>query len=325
MYKITHNNFTKEKIKISGIIGLNLLYDSKSNKKICIFFDDHSNNKYCPNEKNNTMSLFISQFLDNTENNDTIMILEEPFVETNSNIKVLWEDSKHLLLFRKFYNKLVSKCSKKKICKMFPIDIRLSLFDISPDEIILNMYSKDEKYDIPLNEYFHNICYLFDIGENIKIKDSIIEFIKKIFDIYKNSLFYVRLKTCIIEFIKHYDILNNKTTIYEILKKYNSHKKFVYNKGFPFTKFINTNFIHELDKILSGIMELYSIILIILLPNENIIYYAGYYHSNNISYLLQKYYNFKLIKTFGHVDDIENINQFDIKSCIEVDKDLWNT
>ena len=34
-------------VKISGAIGIKILYNSKINKKIFIFYDDHSNTKYC--------------------------------------------------------------------------------------------------------------------------------------------------------------------------------------------------------------------------------------------------------------------------------------
>jgi hypothetical protein len=305
-------------LKISGTIGIKILYNKKINKKIFIFYDDHSNKKYCkPNNDNN--NLFISELFDEIKNKDIAMILEEPFIENNTDtkIKILWEDTTHLMLFRKFYTKLMEKCSNKKICKIFPVDIRLSIFDISPDEIILNISKSDLKYNIKVEKYFENIYYLFDL-ENVEIKsNSICIFLKKVFNVYKNSDYYKQLKKRIIDFIQKYNLKTCNETIFNLIKKNMDSSNFIYEEGFPFVNTHN-NFIDDIDKISSGIMELYSIILIILLPNKNIIYYAGYYHSNNIAYLLQTYYDFGFEYSFGATDNIENKNK--ISNCIIINK-----
>ena len=303
-------------VNISGAIGIKILYNAKINKKIFIFYDDHSNIKYCNSTKTN---LFISELFDNIFDKDVAMILEEPFIDSNSKIKILWEDSEHLLLFRKFYTKLINKCSNKKICKLFPTDIRLELFPISPDEIIFNINEHKSDYDIKLNKFFENINYLFNLNKLETNPNSIINFIKRVLDIYTKSDFYINLKKQIKLFGKKYDINSNKTTIYQMIKNNLHLSNFTYEEGFPFVSGANDNFIDELDKISSAIMELYSLILMILLPNKNIIFYAGYYHSNNVAYILYKYYGFEIQYSFGNTDNI-NKNSKQVNSCIKINK-----
>ena len=137
------NLLPNEKITISGTIGLKILENKKLNKKVFIFFDDHSNNSYCEDTiiTGSSTHKFISDLFDTfikDQQQNITLILEEPFVDKDEQFKVLWENSKHLILFRKYYGKLMSKCSKESICQMFPIDIRIPLFDLTPDQIIFN-------------------------------------------------------------------------------------------------------------------------------------------------------------------------------------------
>ena len=322
---MSKTNILSPKIKISGAIGIKILHNSNLNKKIFIFYDDHSNTKYCKiNKSQPKTNLFISELFDTFSNEDVAMILEEPFIDSDSKIKILWEDSEHLLLFRKFYTKLINKCSDKKICRLFPVDIRLSIFEISPDEIIFNISNPKPEYYIKLKIYFENIQFLFDLNEIKTISDPIIKFIKKVFNIYVETDFYKHLKKQLEEFTEKYQINSSDKTIYDTIKN-NSHlSNFIYEEGFPFVSNHNNNFIDDLDKISSGIMELYSLILTLLLPNNNIIYFAGYYHSNNIAYILQKYYNFKLDFAYGMTDNIDRKNPKEIINCIEINKNYLN-
>ena len=296
---------------------MKILNNPQINKKIFIFYDDHSNIKYCNEKKPQT---FVSDLFESflKINNDIVLILEEPFMEPDSKIKILWEDSEHLLLFRKFYGKLINKCSNEKICKIFPFDIRLSLFDISPDEIIFNLDNPKQEYNIDCNKYFENIFYLFDLIEIKPESKSIIFFIKKVFSIYKESKFYKFLKKRIINFKNKYKIDTIPNTIYNLIKEHNITSNFIYEEGFPYNNNHNDNFIDQLDKIASGIMEMYSIILILLLPNKNIILYSGYYHSNNLAYVLEKYYNFKKEYSKGNTNNIQDENN--ITNCLEINK-----
>lgn len=311
-------------IKISGTIGIKILYNTELNKKIFIFYDDHSNTKYCVHSKNKQQSkIFISEFLNKISNKDIAMILEEPFMDADAKIKILWDDSKHLFLFRKFYTKLINKCSNEKICKIFPFDIRLSIFDVSPDEIIFNLDKKTD-YNINLKTYFENIFYLFDLSDNKPEQQTTIHFIKKVFSIYKKSKFYKFLKKRIINFSDKYKLKTSDKTIYELIKEHHNNSNFIYEEGFPYVNNHNDNFIDQLDKIASGIMEFYSLILILLLPNKNIVLYAGYFHSNNLAHILSKYYNFEEEYTTGITDDIELENPTNIKNCINIEKSSLN-
>jgi len=312
-------------IKISGAIGIKILYNHKINKKIFIFYDDHSNTKYCKfdNFKSKT-NLFISELFNEIINKDVAMVLEEPFIESDSKIKILWENSDHLILFRKFYTKLMNKCSNKKICKLFPVDIRLSIFDISPDEIIFNLTEPRSEYNIKLNKYFENIHYLFDLNKQTVQPNSICIFIKKVFNVYNKSDFYKFLKKRIITFTEKYNINSSDDTIYDAIKQ-NSHlSNFVYEEGYPFISNHNDNFIDETDKISSAVMELYSLILTLLLPNKNIIFFAGYYHSNNIAHILQNYYDFNLEYVSGNTEQIEKKKANVINNCIKINKKYFN-
>ena len=165
-------------LKLSGTIGFKIIHNPKINKKIFIFYDDHSNTSYCNQTKS---TKFISELFGSIINKDIALILEEPFMEADAKIKILWKESEHLLLFRKFYSKLIDKCSKKKICKIFPFDIRLSILDVSPDEINFNLDNLTDNYKINLVVYFQNINYLFDLNSYEPTQNSLICFIKKVF------------------------------------------------------------------------------------------------------------------------------------------------
>jgi hypothetical protein len=314
-------------VKISGAIGIKILKNSDTNKKIFIFYDDHSNTNYCSfNNLKSKRNLFISELLNSIINKDVGMVLEEPFIDSDSKIKILWENSEHLFLFRKFYTKLMTKCSNEKICKLFPVDVRLSLFEISPDEIIFNVSKQKPEYNIRLNKYFENIHYLFDLNKSTSGINSICVFIKKVFNVCKSSDYYKLLKNKIIDFSNKHNIYSTEDTIYDVISSCVESKssKFIYEEGYPYNSTQNSDFIDELDKITSAIMELYSVILISLLPNKNIIFFAGYYHSNNISYILQKYYNFKQEYAFGNTDNIEKRKPTEIKNCIKINKKYFN-
>jgi len=51
----------------------------------------------------------------------------------------------------------------------------------------------------------------------------------------------------------------------------------------------------------------------------NIFIYAGYYHSNNLAYIFETYYNFKILHDQGNTINIENSTNIK-NSCISVNK-----
>ena len=327
-------------ITISGTIGLKIL--ENIDKKVFIFYDDHSNNSYCENplNKTNKTHKFISELFDGfiDKSNQITLILEEPFIDNNETFKVLWQNSKHLLLFRKYYAQLMNKCSKESICKMFPIDIRIPLFDISPDQIIFDLAKPNIKYQIQLEKYFNKISYLFDLDlvnelnlNKINLEEintSIIVFIKKILNTYTKSSFYKKLKLNIIDFYKKFIIKNKNMTIYQMIL--NASKQVTtnfsnYQVGYPFNSNSHENFIDQITKISSGIMELYMIIIMLYSSKKNIMVYAGFYHSNNIAYILENIYKFNPIYQSGFTDNVETdyVHGKD-NNCIQVDARQFN-
>lgn len=117
-------------IPISGAIGASFL--KKNNKKIIIFYDDHSNTKYC------NSSYFIDNFFNevNSHFNDSVILLEEPFINNDDNVVFLWNDIPHVIKSKEFYKKIVNKNNGKKVCRVFPVDIRLCLIDVSLEEYL---------------------------------------------------------------------------------------------------------------------------------------------------------------------------------------------
>jgi hypothetical protein len=326
-------NNNDEMLIISGTIGLSIYENKDMNKKVFLFYDDHSNNSYYENNYDKQHK-FISELFDSfVENTDKVsLVLEEPFIDKDTSFKVLWENSKHLTLFRKFYGKLMNKCSKQAICRMYPIDIRIPLFDLSPDQIIFNLENPDPMYNINLKEYFNRIYYLFDFDDINEQYDqtSMIVFIKKVLNTYKSSLFYRKLKERFIYFNDKFILPNKNITIYKMLlkcsKEPNSYN-FTYIPGYPIEidMDFDNSFIDEISKLSSGIMELYMLIITLYVSKKNIIIYAGFYHSHNMAYILEKSYKFKLVYSTGFTNNVHTIyEKSDNKNCIHIDKKYLN-
>jgi hypothetical protein len=70
-------------------------------------------------------------------------------------------------------------------------------------------------------------------------------------------------------------------------------------------------------------MEFYTFILIIGIRSKNILLYSGYYHSNNLSYILEKYYGFEKIFSIGNTENIETKDETQIKNCLLIDKKVF--
>lgn len=317
-------NKNNNEIKISGSIGMVKLVGEKNN--VYVFYDDHSNTSYC---KDNN-SVFLYDTFDNiiNQNSEYIILLEEPFVNNYSDIKFLWNDIPHVVKFRNFYKKIIKNCSDTKVCKVFPVDIRLIISDISIDQLVLNIDSDEyfNDYNISVFEYFRYILYLFDYIEwdNMLIKDADnnLKFVKKVFSYYYKDKYYINLKE---QFDKFYNIFikpNFNIKIRIFLKEH----KYVFNDmnvGYPFENNIENDFFLQYDKLLNGIMEFYTYILLSGTNKKNVIIYCGYYHSNNLVYILKKYYNYKNEYTIGNTEDIEKIDEDKIKSCLFINKKIF--
>jgi len=305
-------------LNISGVIGLSILENKKN--KIFIFYDDHQNIKYC-GDKFYISDLFSELLKNEKINKDICLLLEEPFYNNLKKIKVLWNESVHLHNFRNFYTKIINKCTTERICFGIPIDVRLVLTDFSIEEI-MDIKNVAPKYrNIKIKNFFNPILYLFNIHASLLKKSSIIEFLKNVFSNFIGLEFYKELHKRIILFYNKFIKDNEDLFLYNFIKTLgHEHLNFNYIKGYPFINTDNIYFFDEIDKLLSGIMELFSYIMILILPQKFKFYYAGYYHSNNIKFILMNYYGYKLVSEYGITEDIEIKNSSIINNCISVKK-----
>jgi hypothetical protein len=149
-------------------------------------------------------------------------------------------------------------------------------------------------------------------------KTKIQTFIKIVFDKCNTDLYYITLKNKILifynTFIKNYHsaFLSSfiKSIDYDITHNIHSYL-------FPFVyKNDNYSFHDFFDKINCAIMEFYTYILIVYLHYPKNIYYAGYYHTHNLSLILSTYFNFTSIYSYNLEEEPSNITS----SCIIVNK-----
>ena len=72
-------------------------------------------------------------------------------------------------------------------------------------------------------------------------------------------------------------------------------------------------------------MECYTFILITGLGNKNISLYSGYYHSNNLTYILHNYYNYEKVYQIGNTENIEDEDNKNINNCLLINKKIFNS
>lgn len=359
-------------INISGTIGVSFL--KRNDKKVIIFYDDHSNTQYCDD------SYFINDFFDeiNTQSN-IIVLLEEPLLneKDKENIVFLWDNVPHIVKSKNFYKKVINQCTSKKICRVFPIDVRLCFIDISLEEYFMednsitndimftnntentnntvktnlsnNNYSHksnntnkvrninikkiSKKYnnkfehhftEDTVKDYFKYFIYLFDKEkvDTDKFSDTTnIYFIKEIFETFKDNDFYKQMKNKFDIFYDKFIKPNENIKMIDFVKQYET-QYFEYKRGFPFINDDENNFVTQFNRIHNSMMEFYSVIIIVYSNYKNIIMYSGYYHSNNISYILENHFGFINEKNVGYVNNIDDYDENTIKNCIKVNKDI---
>jgi hypothetical protein len=312
-------------IKISGSIGMVHLKDK--DKNVYIYYDDHSNKNYCSSDD----SIFLYDLFENISKKDSdhVILLEEPFINNYSNIKFLWNDTPHIIKFRNFYKKIIKQCSDSKICYIYPVDIRLIICDISMDELLINIEDVKyfEKIDISTIQYFKYILYLFgyiDYDEKILAgSDKNILFVKKVFNTHLDSEYYKKLKEQFDIFYLKFIEPNKTIKIYDFINIYKD-GSYSFNSGYPFENSNNNNFLDQYDKLINGIMEFYTFILITSLGSKNISLYSGYYHSNNLTYILKNFYNYNQVYQTGNTENIENMNGDNVKNCLYINKNIFN-
>lgn len=318
-------------INIAGVIGLTILLNKKTNNKVFLFYDDHENIDYCRSSQNFISDLLHKLLSSNdacNHNQDVekrgggsckyMLILEEPFIDNHRNIRVLWDDVKHLCLFRDFYSKIIRKCSKENVCNGFPVDMRIALVNFS---LYLSDYSS---VTTTLGECFSKIAFLFDVGTETETQKSVIAFLKNVFSNYTHTFHYNQLKKKVELFYNKFIRSNGSIRICDFVgsKGVSSNRHMVFVYGYPFTNNRILNFFDELDKILSAIMEFYMIILINIFKNKQKIVYAGYYHCKNIKHILTSYYDYEEVYNTGITDNVETSDN--VHSCINVPATIFN-
>lgn len=324
---IIESDLEKEnKIHISGSIGMVKIKNNEINKNIFIFFDDHSNKNYCEEKE----SLFLYDLFEKiiNYNDNFIILLEEPFINNYSNIKFLWNDTPHIIKFRNYYKKIIKKCSVNKECYVFPVDIRLILCDVSIDELISHIDEPSywDSYKINIIEYLKYILYLFDYMEFNEIiykssDNNNLVFIKKIFDNYKTDIYYVKLKEQFNKLFLKFIEPNKTIELFDFIKKYKN-GMYSFMSGYPFENSNEEDFLDQYDKLINGLMEFYIYIISICFNKKDVIIYSGYYHSNNLTYILKKFYGFKQIYMVGKTTEIEKTIE-EIDNCLLIEKNIF--
>jgi hypothetical protein len=337
-YKIIKNPINK-KISISGTIGLTILKEKDTNKLVYIFYDDHSNKEYC-----NGTNIFVNDIykLFEKKYKNLIFLLEEPFTLDNEKLLSLWDESTHLKKLKNFYSESIVKCSEQNVCNSVPIDIRLSLFDVSIEELVSHILDRDYYNDLDYYTpfYFKNLLYLFgiikekDYIELLIINDSLEEesnidpelhsnilFLKKIFDLYSKTDYYKILYSKVYNFYIKYIKPNSNVLLYDFVKN-NLELEYTFDQGYPFTTRTYTGMLDEFDHVLNGTMEFYVVILINYMKDDLIILNTGLYHALNIKFVLDKYFGYSIEYEVG----ITNLEQITLNvkytNCIQVDSNF---
>jgi hypothetical protein len=317
-------------VKIAGVIGLTVLLNKKTNNKVFLFYDDHENINYCPSSQHFISDLLHTLLSTKDQGEGAVeakgeggeggssrymLILEEPFIDNHDNVRVLWDDVKHLCLFRDFYSKIIKKCSKKNVCNGFPVDMRIALINFS---LYLSDYNS---VTITLGECFSKVAFLFDLGTGAGGAGTVIAFLKNVFSNYTHTFHYRQLKKKVEAFYNKFIRNNGNMRICDLADSKGT-RDMVFVCGYPFTNKEILNFFDEFDKILSAIMEFYMIILINIFKNKQKIVYAGYYHCKNVKHVLTSYYDYEQIYNTGITDNVETSEN--VCSCISVPATLFN-
>lgn len=313
----------KSKISVSGTVGLNIVESQLSIRgKVILLYDIHNNNNYC--KINSTLKhYYIDEFLETL--NMCSLILEEPYIK-NMLLTPLF-NTDHIQRIKKL-------CSKKSI-KIYPVDIRLillnssihilfernnsqtlldyilpilSIYSLTFDdnkiyEDIKELYNKGtasiigDANTVNNNEHFtqnhrKNIRILIKaFKENIsKIPTEIKNKIKKIYQELQKKLHNFIIK------MKH----NLDKNLYLLVRniKYSDEREPL-NKQYPFIEINTKDWLYELELIIDGTMELFTITKLFSEWKSCNVIYMGVVHTARISYWLTHIFSCKEISNYG--------------------------
>jgi hypothetical protein len=284
-------------VKYNGAIEYIIL--KNKNKYILFFLDDHQPEKYCKIPSKNIEELF-NYFLN--MDNSTTFIFEE--LLDNQNHISLFPNVPHLVKYLEFYKKY------EKTNNFFPVDIRI-IFD-----------------NTDLSDIFTNLDILF--GPNIINSNNLIYMIKTHLEktcamSYKFLNYYQKLKN-------NYYILkktiNNNIELMDIIKKNkNQLSNTCIDLNYPWLSEININednILEILETFYSSLLELYAISYVEYTQSKYVILYLGATHCISIFNILNKYFDYSIIRNFLNYDlkkmkyfKLENLEKL-TTSCIDL-------
>jgi hypothetical protein len=225
---------------------------------------------------------------------------------------ILKKRNKKIIIFSDNHSD-INKCDKYiKISEWlnnnkYNHDIFLEEVPRENNEILIELFKNSEHTQDLKNLYLNNkdingidirpklIPFSLYLNENKSMTYG--EYLKDIFDFFKLKNEYLK-KNCKLYNIQnisckkigyHFILLKNKFN--NFIKKYNYllNKKLIY---------INNDFNDDFDKIMNYIMEWYVILLLTYSKKDNIIH-MGLFHTDNIIYLLNNLYKYKIIHNEG--------------------------
>ncbi len=236
---------------ISGAIGLTILKRKINNieKKVFIFADNHSNERYCNNSFKNSFN--VKTLFDKKKYTSQIL-LEEVKRENELKLKELWSDSEHTVELKKLYLN-----NKKSIV---PIDVRQYLYTVSWELI-------DQKLKhLTIKNY---LKYFIDFFNYKKVIPDLTKLLKQI--IFKTT-----------GIANYFKLLKKK--FYKIVEEINLNETVLNHQ----VKFGN-KFLLKFDDIASEIMDWYTIINIFTTKKDTYIHAGLFHTSNIVKVLVNNF------------------------------------
>jgi hypothetical protein len=276
---------------VFGAIGYTILKNINNEKKMLIFADMHDHLEKCKD------SIIISEWLKkkilnkfNKNKLKSILILEEVPRNKESILKLreLWSTSLHTQELKNLYIENPNV--------IIAIDIRTYLIPFNLE--IMKQNNND--YKIKLKNY------LVDIDNFIN---------KNFIKLYNNLPNNKKVKFTESKLGIHFNLI--KTNYNNLLIKYNN----VMDK--LVTDIINTDLMHDVEKLLSDIMEFIVCVYITKNIDEKIIIHVGLAHSEKIIELLINLYEYDKIKEVG-INKLNELNYKNINGCQLIDIDTHN-
>lgn len=316
---------------VSGSVGYTLF--EKNSKSVLVLADVHDGVSYCE-----SASMQISDYLKQNFDKKQI-IVEETIPEQLLGDKAdalklqdLWPNSLHTQELKKlaFSNK-----EKLKAVDFRPILVPFSWELIKENKQMGNIKFSD--YIKFIDAFFKKKSHLFNgiiLKELNKLNNKFISKINSTsYHLFVPLLLYFLYKIGDSKDVDPEEVKRSEIEKTKIIDHINEvHEMFIYLKAdnkreldLPLSYFIENKVetLHQVNYILSLIMEWYMILLISN-NNKDSIVHTGLAHSSNLVILLEKYYSFKKVSEYG----VNNVSNFDEKNmpvaCIELPSNVTN-